>query len=60
MPEAVETIMDYLFEQIQLDVLLWGHFFKNHQSQRVQEKCGFKHYAYGKYQTYYGIIEEKN
>ena len=58
MPEAVEAIMDYLFEQIQLDALLCGHFLKNHQSQRVQEKCGFKHYAYGKYQTYYGIIEE--
>ena len=58
MPEALQAILPYLFEEVGLDAILCGHFLRNHQSKRVQEKCGFKYYAFGKYQTYYGAIEE--
>lgn len=58
MPEAVKEVIRYLFEEVQLDVILCGHFLSNHQSQRVQEKCGFRHYAYGTYETRYGTVEE--
>ena len=58
MPEAVKEVIRYLFEEVQLDMILCSHFLSNHQSQRVQEKCGFRHYAYGTYETRYGTVEE--
>ena len=44
MPEAVRAIMNYLFNELDLDFLLCGHYDFNEQSKRVQEKCGFKPY----------------
>lgn len=58
MPEAAKETIRYLFEEAQLDVILCGHFLSNQQSQRVQEKCGFRHYAYGTYETRFGTVEE--
>ena len=58
MPEAVQKVIEYLFEEVQLDVIFCGHFLRNHQSARVQEKCGFHHYAFGKYETKLGTIED--
>ena len=58
MPEAVNRVIDYLFEEAGLDMILCGHFLSNSQSQRVQEKCGFRHYAYGKYETRFNTIED--
>ncbi len=46
MPEAVKRVIDYLFTELKLDVLVCGHYQFNNQSRRVQEKCGFKHYKY--------------
>ena len=58
MPEAVKEVIRYLFEEVGLDVILCGHFLSNRQSQRVQEKCGFVHYAYGTYETRFGTVED--
>lgn len=58
MPEAVREAIRYLFEDVGLDVILCGHFLSNHQSGRVQEKCGFRHYAFGTYETKFQTIEE--
>lgn len=58
MPEAVREVIRYLFEEVDLDIVLCGHFLSNRQSQRVQEKCGFRHYAYGTYETRFGTVEE--
>ena len=58
MPEAVTEVIRYLFEELKLDAILCGHFLSNHRSQRVQEKCGFRHYAYGTYKTKFDTIEE--
>ena len=44
MPEAVKSVMDYLFNELDLDFLLCGYYDFNEQSKRVQEKCGFKPY----------------
>lgn len=44
MKEAVDRVSDYLFDEMDLDFLLCGHFENNTQSRRVQEKCGFKPY----------------
>ena len=58
MPEAVKEACRYLFEEVGLDVIFCGHFLWNQQSQRVQEKCGFRQYAYDKFETRLGIIED--
>ena len=58
MPEAVKEVIRYLFEEVGLDVILCAHFLSNIRSQRVQEKCGFRHYATGTYETKFGTIED--
>ena len=58
MPEAVTEVIRYLFEDVGLDVISCGHFLWNHQSARVQEKCGFRHYANGRFETKLGTIED--
>lgn len=59
MPEAVKEVIRYLFQDVGLDVIFCGHFLSNGQSARVQEKCGFRHYAYGTFKTRMGTIEEE-
>ena len=60
MPEAVKEVIRYLFEEVGLDVILCGHFTTNNQSHRVQMKCGFHHYSFGKYKTRMGdIVDEE-
>lgn len=44
MPEAVKAVIDYLFNDLNLDFLTCGYFDFNSRSKRVQEKCGFKPY----------------
>ena len=58
MPEAVNAVIKYLFEDLKLDFIVCGHFIENVQSQRVQKKCGFKHLKLIKYETRYGIIKD--
>ena len=58
MPEAVREVIRWCFEEAGLDVLFCGHFLYNTQSERVQEKCGFRHYAYGTFETQLGTVEE--
>ena len=44
MAEAVGAVIDYLFNDLNLDFLTCGYYDFNNQSRRVQEKCGFKPY----------------
>jgi ribosomal-protein-alanine N-acetyltransferase len=44
MPEAVNAVINYLFDDLNLDFLTCGYYDFNRQSKRVQEKCGFKPY----------------
>lgn len=44
MPEAVKAVIDFLFNDLNLDFLICGYYNFNSQSKRVQEKCGFKPY----------------
>ena len=57
MPEAVREAIRYLFEDVGVDFITCGHFLSNSQSARVQEKCGFRHYAYGEFHTRMGTVE---
>lgn len=58
MPEAVKAVIDYCFNTLNLDMLFCAHFVENNRSRRVQEKCGFKHYKMGKFETRYGVIKD--
>ena len=44
MPEAVNAVIEYLFNELDYDFLLCGYYNFNERSKRVQEKCGFKPY----------------
>ena len=44
MPEAVNAVVNYLFNELDLDFLTCGYYNFNAQSKRVQEKCGFVPY----------------
>ncbi len=54
MPEAVRLVLDHLFTKTGIEVLLCGHYMENTRSARVQQKCGFHHYYYGKKKNVYG------
>ena len=58
MTEAVKRVLTYLFDDVGLDAVFCGHFMSNKRSARVQEKCGFTHLLYDKYQTSMGIVED--
>ncbi len=58
MPEAAEEVIRWLFEEVQLDRILCGHFLNNQQSKRVQMKCGFVPYRVISYQTRMGTAEQ--
>ena len=58
MTEAVREVLRWCFEDQKLDMVICGHFLRNPRSARVQEKCGFRHYAFGRYETRMGTIED--
>lgn len=58
MPEAANAVIRWLFEEMDLDLILCGHFLWNRQSLRVQEKCGFRHYDSGVFHTKTGKAED--
>ena len=57
MPEAVQAVIGYLFENLGLDFIMVGHFEWNKQSARVIEKCGFQYYNTRPYTTRMGTAE---
>ncbi|MGA4722191.1 GNAT family N-acetyltransferase [Fictibacillus nanhaiensis] len=40
-PEAVKSLLKHGFEELDLDLIWCGHYDYNHNSRRVNEKCGF-------------------
>ncbi|SDN06159.1 Protein N-acetyltransferase, RimJ/RimL family [Fictibacillus solisalsi] len=40
-PEAVNAVLQFGFEELSLDMVWCGHFDFNHNSKRVNKKCGF-------------------
>ena len=57
MTEAVQAVIDYLFDVAQLDFILVGHFDHNMRSRRVIEKCGFTYVKTCLYYTRFATIE---
>lgn len=44
MPEAVQRLMSYAFQELGCTELWCGYFQGNERSRRVQEKCGFRYH----------------
>lgn len=42
-PEAVKALLEYGFNEMNLDLIWCGHYDFNNNSKRVNEKCGFKY-----------------
>lgn len=42
-PEAVKALIEYGFNEMNLDLIWCGHYDFNNNSKRVNEKCGFKY-----------------
>ena len=57
MPEAVKAVIDWLFNEENLDFIIVGHFDYNAQSRRVVEKCGFQYIKTTKFETRYDTVE---
>ena len=57
MPEAVQAVIDWLFNGEKLDFILVGHFDHNSRSRRVIEKCGFRYIKTTKFETRYDTVE---
>ena len=57
MPEAVNTVIHWLFNEEQLDFIIVGHFDHNIRSKRVIEKCGFQYLKTTKFETRYDTVE---
>jgi ribosomal-protein-alanine N-acetyltransferase len=51
MPEALQALIAYCFNDLQLDFVTCCHFDVNRQSMRVIEKSGFTYYADGVYHS---------
>lgn len=56
MVEAVNEVINYLFNKEKLDFIVCCHFLSNNQSKRVQEKCGFIPYKRISYTTQYNLV----
>ena len=57
MPEAVQAVIGYCFDVLQLDYITCGHFRQNAQSKRVIEKCGFTFFGESDFETRYDTVE---
>ena len=57
MPEAVKAVINWLFNEEELDFILVGHFDRNAQSKRVVEKCCFQYIKTTKFETRYDTVE---
>lgn len=56
-PEAVNAMIYYGFEMLELEKIWCGYFDGNIKSKRVQEKCGFK-YHHTKENFYWPLMDD--
>ncbi len=56
-PEAVQELMRYAFDELHISALLCGYFEENEKSKRVNEKCGFR-YHHTELESYWPLIKE--
>lgn len=54
MPEVVEAVLEYLFEEVKLDLVIGSYIPTNERSKRVLEKCGFETLSTSEVKDQYG------
>lgn len=57
MPEAIKRVLDYLFEEEEIDAIVCSHFINNCQSEKAMKKCGFKFYSQDDEEKYYYVTQ---
>lgn len=57
MPEAVQAVIRWLFDEEKLDFVICGHFDHNRRSRRVIEKCGFRYLGTVPFETRLDTVE---
>lgn len=57
MPEAITTVLNYLFNEEKIDVVVCSHFIKNCQSEKAMRKCRFKYCSEDEEEKYYYITK---
>lgn len=58
-PEAVNGLIDFGFQEMNLDLIWCGHYEENAKSKRVNEKCGFE-YRFNRIEEIKLLQEERN
>jgi len=56
-PEAVDELLRYAFDELQLEKVWCAYYDGNEKSKRVQEKCGFI-YQYTKQNVFISLLNE--
>jgi RimJ/RimL family protein N-acetyltransferase len=56
MPEAIKTVLSYLLNEEEIDVVVCSHFLNNCQSEKAMRKCGFTYYSEDEEEKYYYIV----
>lgn len=57
MPEAIKTVLNYLFDEEEIDTVVCSHFIDNSQSEKAMKKCGFAYYSEDEEEKYYYITK---
>jgi RimJ/RimL family protein N-acetyltransferase len=57
MPEAITTVLDYLFNEEEIEVVVCSHFINNCQSEKAMRKCGFTYCSEDEEEKYYYITK---
>ena len=57
MPEGIQLILNYLFNEEEIDYIMCSHFIHNSQSEKVIKKCGFKFYLEDDNEKYYCLTK---
>lgn len=57
MPEAIQLVLNYLFNEEEIDCIVCSHFIYNSQSEKAIKKCGFKFYLEDDTEKYYCLTK---
>ena len=58
MIEAIGRVLDYLFNEEEIDAVVCSHFINNSQSEKAIKKCGFKFYLEDDNEKYYCLSKD--
>ena len=60
MPEAIQVVLNYVFNEEEIDVIVCSHFIYNSQSEKAIKKCGFEFYLEADNEKFYCLTKDAN